>query len=267
MGISLAMVRYMDTGACPRCGAQLLNSALALLNKSLSLSGSRSLTAWERTRLAPSSAPVTFTPPNTFRCGYCRQTWEVRTKPAVPPAVSQALLNSALAQKSSWNPSPPAATGPRTLLPGQFRFTGVVEGKPDEVFARTETRVVRNDSSGTLTDTEEFSWAVERTVTVEDRKATIKGTDGRLTFAGLAVLGGMLSSEVRSVYAVTTQATLSRRKTVSVQVPPHSAIEIQLHWKVVRQPGIGRFVAGGARLDMPFAVDIELTVVPYTRNV
>ncbi|MCD9880906.1 hypothetical protein [Streptomyces guryensis] len=172
------------------------------------------------------------------------------------------------ARNPSWNPSPPAATGPRTLLPSQFRFTGVVEDKPDDVFARAEKKIVRNDSSGTLTDTEEFSWSVERTVTVEDRKATIKGTDGRLTFAGLAVLGGILSSEVRSMYAVTTQATLSRKKTVSVQVPPHSAIEIQLNWTVVRQPGLGRFVGGGdTRLDMPFAVDMELTVVPYLRNI
>ncbi|MGW0766212.1 hypothetical protein [Streptomyces sp. NPDC002676] len=245
--VSPEMSQYMSTGRCPHCRQPILSLALLGLGGTTRLPAAGSgLTVFERLRLAPSSAPVTFTHPNTLTCHFCSKSWNVRV---------QAKLKVEL----------PAA--PRALTPDKFRFAGVTEGRPVEVVSRSERKVLRNDSTATVTDTEEFSWSVDRTVTVEDRKATIQGTDGRLTFAGLAALGRTLTTEVSSMYAVTTRTKLSRTKSVAAEVPPRSSIEIKLTWKVIRQPGVGVFSGtGGRRIEMPYEVDVDLQVEWVTRD-
>lgn len=280
MAISSEMARYMGSGCCPLCGAQILDIARTLLNGGLhvvlgGLSSANGLTTTERLRLAPTNANVTFVEPNTFRCGYCRETWEIHNnRPWAPTPLSAVdaggmfgLLRTQQGGVPS-NVSPAVPATPQTLSPTQFRFTRLRANALIEVPARSVRKVMRNDSSTTVTGVEEFGWTVERTVTVEDRNATIKGGLGRLTIAGFADLGGTLAKEVREMYSVTSQAKLSRKTSVSTPVPPHSAIEVELTWKIVRLPGVGLFAgSAGAQVEMPFTVDMDLAVEWHTRNV
>ncbi|MCX5236125.1 hypothetical protein OG824_13030 [Streptomyces prunicolor] len=262
------MRSYMNSGNCPRCRQQILNFAYSLVNGELSLAAyATGLTFTQRLRLAPGGAPVTFTPPNTFTCLFCRENWEIRDE-------GRRDLSGGLHLGTTTSPlfstSVDAATPftSRALSPAQFSFAGIAPKRSSEVVVvRKESKVMRNNSSATLTRREDFSWARERTVTIEERKATIKGTKGELTLAGLAALGGTLTDEVRSMYAVTSQEKLMRTTSVSAELPPYSAIEIYLEWTLVRELGVGRFTESeGARVEMPFAVDIDLSVEWHSRD-
>ncbi|GAA5035297.1 hypothetical protein [Streptomyces siamensis] len=280
MAISSEMARYMSSGCCPLCGARILDALRTIFNGGLhvvlgDLLTASGLTATERVRLAPTSANVTFVEPDTLRCGYCRETWEIHNNLPPAPTSSSAvdvggMFRLPRVQQGGVpsNVSPPVPATPQTLSPTQFRFTRLRANALIEVPARSVRKVMRNDSSTTVTGVEEFGWRVERTVTVEDRNATIKGGLARLTIAGFADLGGTLAKEVREMYSVTSQAELSRTTSVSTPVPPHSAIEVELTWKIVRLPGVGLFAgSAGALVEMPFTVDMDLAVEWHTRNV
>ncbi|MFF2063183.1 hypothetical protein ACFVWZ_15505 [Streptomyces sp. NPDC058200] len=156
----------------------------------------------------------------------------------------------------------------QTPNPGRLRFSNIMETGRREFVARTERKVARNTSSATVTDTEEFTWSVSRTVTVEESRARIHSAGAGLTLAGFGELNTALTTELRKMYAVSTQATLTRVKTVSAEIPPHTAIEFDLTWKVVRQTGVGQFLGeGGIRADVPFEVDVALVLDWAIRDV
>ncbi|MFG2292571.1 hypothetical protein [Streptomyces sp. NPDC048603] len=159
-------------------------------------------------------------------------------------------------------------TPPRPPDAEQLRFGGVVESPRRDVFVRTDRKIARNNSSATVTDTEEFSWTVSRSVTVEHQRAAVHGTTATLTLPVLLSLGQTLQRELRSTYALATEATLTRTKTVSVEIPPHSSIELELTWKIVRQPGFGRFTdTGGLKVDLPYEVDMEIELDWRTNDI
>ncbi|MFJ4788994.1 hypothetical protein [Streptomyces sp. NPDC088794] len=107
-----------------------------------------------------------------------------------------------------------------------------------------------------------------RSVTVEQQRATVNGFNAALTFATLASLGQTLQAELRGTYALNAGMTLTRTKTVSVEIPPHSSIELVLTWKIIRQPGFGQFTGvNGQYLDMPFQVDMDLALEWQANNV
>ncbi|WP_405733927.1 hypothetical protein OG885_21115 [Streptomyces sp. NBC_00028] len=255
------MRRYMNSGCCPYCGAAILNGAYNLLNDTLNLSaGGSGLNTFERMRLAPGGAHVTYSQPNTFTCGWCREAWNIREN--MTPSQGQALLFSAMNARQNSSTTAAART------PGQFRLTRLSKLRRVKYPARTESHVMRNGSAATVTGSHEFAWTVARTVTVDHHNVTVQGTQGGLNFAGFASLGRTLSDEVRRSYSVTARAELSRKHTVAVPVPPYSAIEVVLTWEIVQEPGWGLFTGtAGEVLQMPFTVDMDLLVDWTTRDV
>ncbi|SNX62831.1 hypothetical protein SAMN06272735_4621 [Streptomyces sp. TLI_55] len=255
------MRHYMRSGCCPYCGAAILNGAYNLLNDALNLTGGgNGLNAFERLRLAPGGAKVTYSRPNTFTCGWCREVWNIWGD--MTPSEVRALLFSARNPRQNVS----AASSART--PAQFRLTRLSKLERVKYPARTESHVMRNGSAATVTGSHEFAWAVARTVTVDHHNVTVQGTQGGLNFAGFASLGKTLSDEVRRSYSVTSRAELSRKHTVAVPVPPYSAIEVVLTWEIVQEPGWGLFTgAAGEVLHMPFTVDMDLLVNWTTRDV
>ena len=93
----------------------------------------------------------------------------------------------------------------------------------------------------------------------------------RLLGFGLAALFAArptLGDELRHMYAVTHQATLRSTRTLSIEVPPHSVVELAATWMLVREHGVGHFpAAGGLCADIPYEVDMELRLTWTIRNV
>ncbi|MFF3334193.1 hypothetical protein ACFYWX_32390 [Streptomyces sp. NPDC002888] len=191
-----------------------------------------------------------------FHCGRCGASWGMRIPEVIARGAREIARRQSAVQLRSVIPVPGGG-----LNPNEFRFARVVETPRTEAFARTERKVARNNTAATITDTEEISWTVARSVTVDHQRATIHGSNATLTVAGFASLGQTLQAELRGAYALSTEMTLTRTKTVSAEIPPRSSIELVLTWKIIRQPGIGQFTGmEGLHVDIPFEVDMDLAL-------
>jgi hypothetical protein len=296
MSISREMTKYITTGRCPQCDAQILDRKYVSKNSYKMNSVATGLAGWfnaareaaapNKSVLTPPGAAVRFHGGNKhLQCLTCLGTWPTGTTFEEDMKSLQSrrdrLLDARLplpALRSydeiltvrSLRPgrTQPSSQGREVDLAGcsvtEIRKIGQVEKRLSE----ERKRYPNNSKVATLTKEVSVSNTVTREIMIESSQLKAHNAEAGITFFGFAAIQGQVQQQLNQTYSVTTQNTITISETTTIQIPPQSIIEHVIQWKVISESGLailGRRLPTASRLaEVPYEVPLRLT---YTEEI
>ncbi|MEU6800352.1 hypothetical protein [Streptomyces neyagawaensis] len=150
------------------------------------------------------------------------------------------------------------------------RILGIEEARePEEEVIEIERHPFTNNSrTSSATRQLEVSNSIERTVQIESSSVSRHGGGATVSVLGLGSVMGQLQQEISKRYALTSRSSLTVRESVSVEVPPRTAVELVVEWKKVCARGDIRLGTGRHREDalIPYRVPVRLTFVAEVKD-
>lgn len=252
--------------------------------------------------LVPAGAKAVCTGIVGMKCLTCMKTWpffppkEISTEtpqvlwpspslklPAVPdppPPARPARPNTPRTLRPPTADQPPAARstdlttqwrrryGPAINLEN-YRLVAVKEGQPTSTVLRKETKTYPNGSSGRITPKVAITDSVTKVVTFETNKIKAFGGQTGVTILGFASIQGQIQQQLGQKHAVEVQRTLSVSEEVQIEVPPHSAIELSITWKMEWFNGTAVLgsTPGTDSVEVPYSIQHRLSFDWRTRDV
>jgi hypothetical protein len=229
--------------------------------------------------ITPPGAKVAYKDPNEMKCLTCNNTWHVyQPQGASPPGQTLLGTQSVLKPRTASNPwaassrgalirpTPPPA---RNINVKNYHLLGVKDEQQIETVLRTDTKPYSNPTSGTLTPKVIITESVMESVTFETNKIKTSGGQAGVQILGFANIQGQIQQQLNQRYARQIQRTLTVSEEIQIEVPPHTAIEFSIIWKMVWLKGtaiLGQ-VFGTDRVEVPYTTPYRLTFEPRPRNV
>lgn len=306
--LSTEMTQYITEGTCPRCGVAILSPDYARQHRqamqdriqdfrmSLRLS-QRNLDQFFNDPLTPLGAKVECSGISRMKCLTCMNTWRfyapmdtqqaLRAQPVLelppdpdPPWLPRSARPNSRPTLRFAGVDPPLAADSADLIGWRpraarainlqnYRLVAVKEEQRTSTVLRKETKTYPNASSGRITPRVGITDSVTKTVSFEDSKIKASGGQTGINILGFATIQGQIQQELSQKYAVEVQRTLSVSEEVQIEVPPHSAIELSITWKMEWFNGTAVLgsTPGTDRVEVPYFIPHRLTFDWRTRDV
>jgi hypothetical protein len=291
--LSDEMMRYIDTGTCPRCGVEILQANYVRGKRAVMLARATGTNSTLHERLVgvtgdplrPPWAKIASDGPFRMKCLTCMGTWSyyppwnanktntserllrLPSDPKPPTASQSPAASEPVAQPTPWIVGKPRPVSNIDLT--NYRLVGVTDEQWTETVLRQETKTYPNQSSGRITPKIGITDTVTKSVTFETSKLKSIGSQAGVQILGFASIQGQIQRQLGERYAVEVQRTLSVNEEVQIEVPPHQTIEFTIIWKLVSLTGsaqLGSF-GGISRAEVPYSIPQRLSFDWRTRDV
>jgi len=294
VSLSTEMSHYITTGTCPWCRAVILSPEYVSQKREGMFAQVRKYQKygpllqgiWTRLvgdLLMPAGAKVRYSGYGELKCMTCMKTWMFYPPILQRPEVQQALQRISATHRWPTHTlyRPPVAspttplihpTTPRPVTSinvANYQLIEVKDEQQAETVLRKETKTYPNESSARITPKVSITDSVTKSVTIEANKIKTSGTQTGVQILGFATIQGRIQQQLSQRYAVEIRRTLSVSEEVQIEVPPHSAIELSITWKLVWQKGTA--VLGGTysvtHAEVPYFIPHRLTFDWRTRDI
>jgi len=251
------MVRYVETGCCPLCGARIRDKR-APIGASLTIKTASKIRLLEDTlrtaaaRLAPPGTNVYITPSGAMQCVFCHGEWNVfRPSDVASPA------SHTVEQRQDEEVDLTGAKLADVTEEGQF-----------DILIATESISAGSEGSGAKTTRSvRVSRTVRRTVEIDFSRAKRRDREGSLALVGTSVAKRRIQEELTKKFSISTQDELTLEESVGVEVLPLSAVELIISWKLRCLRGTAWLTTDqGEAVAVPYELPLRLTFDHHTRD-